>query len=120
MKRYLVFAGLSYDPLGGADDFLYDTDDLTMVVLPVKDTAYMADWVNVLDTKTGMGVGDPRIINRITERLQKRDRLWFQYYVRPDHTSIDPGPRLIDAYRQAGLRADERARVQFFEELSKP
>lgn len=119
MKRYLVFAGQHYYPSGGADDFLYDTDDLTMVMLPVMDSAYMADWVNVLDTKTGMTVDVSDVTDRIIRNLQKRDKLWFQYYVRPDHTAIER-LHLDEAYRQAGLHADERARVQFFEELSKP
>lgn len=120
MKRYLVFAGGTYYPGGGVADLLYDTDNLTMITLPVRDTAYMADGVNILDTKTGLAVDLPEVTHRILKHLQKRDRLFHQYYVRPDYEKFQSGPQLADAYRQAGLHADERARDQFFEELSNP
>lgn len=49
MKRFLVFAGSTYYPAGGADDLLHQTDDLTEAI----GVAHLP------------GIGDSLIIHRV-------------------------------------------------------
>lgn len=51
MKRYLIFAGDSYDTLGGVEDLLMDADDLGQTEFR-DENGKMYGWVNALDTET--------------------------------------------------------------------
>ena len=53
MKRYLVFAGEDYYPVGGAGDFVSD-HDTEEEAIKVADEACRGEWAHVLDTETGL------------------------------------------------------------------
>ena len=60
MKRYLIFSGNMYYPLGGGEDFLESCDTMIQAVSIIDKLDAGADdclWVNVLDTVDGDCVG---------------------------------------------------------------
>lgn len=58
MKRYLVFTGGVYYPLGGWDDFQGDYDTLEEAKARVKER-HRNDWAQIIDTTTKQEVTDP-------------------------------------------------------------
>lgn len=53
MKRYLVFAGYSYYPSGGANDFVLATDDLEEARdKRIKNEEEGFDWSHIFDNET--------------------------------------------------------------------
>lgn len=56
LKRYLVFAGWNYYPLGGWDDLhgIYDTlEEAKAAALEAEDKG---DWAHIVDSETGQQV----------------------------------------------------------------
>lgn len=53
LKRFLVFAGTTYYPSGGASDYQYSADDLKEIKWPRDVYGDLYDWCNVLDTQSG-------------------------------------------------------------------
>ena len=52
LKRFLVFAGTTYYPSGGASDFRYSADKREEISWPKDRFGDDCDWCNVLDTET--------------------------------------------------------------------
>lgn len=53
MKRYLVFAGSFYYPSGGAEDFIFATDDLKEAKNKTKQNKKDGfDWSHIFDNET--------------------------------------------------------------------
>lgn len=53
LKRFLVFAGTKFYPLGGAEDYKYSTDDLKEIKWPKDLDGNDYCWCNALDTQYG-------------------------------------------------------------------
>ena len=51
MKRYLVFAGATYYPAGGWDDFVQAFDSLEEATAFAKEQEARNDWVQVVDAE---------------------------------------------------------------------
>ena len=114
MKRYLVFGGQDYYPSGGVADLLYDTDELTEVVVP--DT-YGLEWVNILDTRSGQAVDDSVIEKRILRILGRRDELYRKHYVDPGFNGAMTFEQRASLYEDARKAASDAARVDLMKEL---
>ena len=56
MKQYLLFAGFSYYPSGGWNDFI-DSFDTNEEALTYKKENDNYDWYHVIDTVTGERTG---------------------------------------------------------------
>jgi hypothetical protein len=74
MKRYLLFCGESYYPVGGWDDFVGDFDTVEEAK---SATAKASDWAHIVDTDTGERVGGEWDAGWFTEaeiKQRKADR----------------------------------------------
>ena len=56
MKRYWIFSGENYYPLGGMDDLHFATDSLDEIDLE----KIYGDWYHILDIQTGKIVSQSR------------------------------------------------------------
>lgn len=56
IKRYALFAGSSYYPWGGWDDFKKSSDDLEELKIKVPIYRSDYDWWHVIDLQTGKKV----------------------------------------------------------------
>jgi hypothetical protein len=56
VKRFLLFAGETFYPQGGCDDYIFSVDKLSDAIKWIEENVrngreYKYDWANVLDTQ---------------------------------------------------------------------